>query len=58
MATRLRDAECPKDKRDEMLGWSSGVSDRYGSPADVRIKANYLEKSLDWQDQGWRRVVS
>jgi len=58
MATRLRDAECPEDMRNEMLGWSSKVSDRYGSPSDIRIKARYLEKTLDWQGQGWSRVVN
>ena len=56
MATRLRDAECPEDMRNEMLGWSSKVSDRYGSPSDISIKARYLEKTLDWQGQGWNRV--
>ena len=58
MVTRLRDAECPEDKRNEMLGWSSKVSDRYGSPSDISIKARYLEKTLQWQGQGWRRVVN
>jgi len=58
MATRLRDAECPEDMRNEMLGWSSKVSDRYGSPSDIRIKARYLEKTLDWQGQGWNRAVN
>jgi integrase len=58
MATRLRDAECPEDKRNEMLGWSSKVSDRYGSPSDISIKARYLEKTLDWQGQGWNRAVN
>jgi len=58
MATRLRDAECPEDMRNEMLGWSSRVSDRYGSPSDISIKGRYLEKTLDWQGQGWNRVVN
>ena len=58
MATRLRDAECPEDKRNEMLGWSSKVSDLYGSPSDISIKARYLEKTLDWQGQGWNRIVN
>jgi len=58
MATRLRDAECPEDMRNEMLGWSSKVSDRYGSPSDISIKARYLEKTLDWQGQGWNRTVN
>jgi hypothetical protein len=58
MATRLRDAECPEDMRNEMLGWSSKVSDRYGSPSDISIKTRYLKKTLDWQGQGWNRVVN
>jgi integrase len=58
MATRLRDAECPEDKRNEMLGWSSRVSDRYGNPSDISIKAKYLEKTLDWQGQGWSRMAN
>ena len=58
MATRLRDAECPEDKRNEMLGWSSKVSERYGSPSDISIKAKYLEETLDWQGQGWNRGVN
>ncbi len=56
MATRLRDAECPEDMRNEMLGWSSKVSDRYGRPSDIRIKARYLEKTLDWQGCIFRRT--
>ena len=58
MATRLRDAECPEDKRNEMLGWSSRVSDRYGSPSDISIKTRYLEETLNWQGQGWNRGVN
>jgi len=58
MATRLRDAECPEDMRNEMLGWSSKVSDRYGSPSDISIKARYLKKTLDWQGQGWNRTAN
>jgi len=58
MATRLRDVECPEDKRNEMLGWSSKVSDRYGSPSDISIKARYLEQTLDWQGQGWNKVIN
>jgi len=58
MATRLRDAECPEDMRNEMLGWSSKVSDRYGSPSDITIKARYLKKTLDWQGQGWNRTAN
>jgi integrase len=42
MQTRLRNAECPKDKRNEISGWAKDVSDKYGSPSDLRIKQKYL----------------
>jgi|TARA_B110000240_G_scaffold178111_1_gene207274 integrase len=45
--SRLRNVECPKDIRDELGGWASSVSDRYGSPADIKIKQSYLLKSID-----------
>ena len=45
--SRLRNVECPKDIRDELGGWASSVSDRYGSPADIKIKQRYLLKSID-----------
>lgn len=46
-SSRLRNVECPKDIRDELGGWASSVSDRYGSPVDIRIKFEYLHKSID-----------
>jgi integrase len=54
MNTRLRDALCPKDIRDETLGWSKTVSDTYGSPTDIRIKTEYFVQSMDWKGQSWR----
>ena len=45
--SRLRNVECPRDIRDELGGWASGVSDRYGSPTDLEIKQGYLLKSID-----------
>ena len=45
--SRLRNVECPKDIRDELGGWASSVSDRYGSPADIKIKQRYLLQSID-----------
>ena len=45
--SRLRNVECPKDIRDELGGWASSVSDRYGSPADIKIKQDYLLQSID-----------
>jgi len=45
--SRLRNVECPKDIRDELGGWASSVSDKYGSPADIRIKQAYLLKGID-----------
>jgi integrase len=44
--SRLRNVECPRDIRDELGGWASSVSDRYGSPADIKIKQDYLLKSI------------
>jgi integrase len=46
MQTRLRNAECPKDKRNEISGWAKDVSDKYGSPSDLKLKAKYLSATL------------
>jgi len=46
MQTRLRNVECPEDIREEILGWRSGISERYGSPTDIDIKARYMLKTL------------
>lgn len=51
MNTRLRDTGCPKDIRDEMLGWARSISDNYGSAADIKHKAKYLNLSLEWEGQ-------
>ena len=45
--SRLRNFECPKDIRDELGGWASSVSDKYGSPADIKVKQSYHLKSID-----------
>lgn len=47
MQTRLRNVECPEDIRQEILGWRSGISERYGSPTDLKIKSEYMLKSLE-----------
>ena len=39
--------ERPKDIIDELGGWASSVSDRRGSPADIKIKQGCLLKSID-----------
>ena len=44
--TRLRNAECPKDVRDELGGWAKDISDRYGSPSDLKLKARYLSSTI------------
>ena len=44
--TRLRNVECPKDKRNEISGWAKDVSDKYGTPSDLQIKAKYLSATL------------
>ena len=36
-----------KDIRDELGGWASSVSDKYGSPADIKVKQSYHLKSID-----------
>ena len=50
LSTRLRSVGCPKEKRKEISGWAniSEHSDMYGTPADIKNKAEYIEKSLDW----------
>lgn len=42
MQTRLRNVECSLDKRNEICGWSKGISGNYGSPSDIKIKAAYM----------------
>ena len=54
-STRLRDVSCPVDIRQELGGWASSVSQRYGSPTDINLKHEYLIKSLSWSDSGWMR---
>jgi integrase len=46
MQTRLRNVECPLDIRDEICGWKSSISKNYGSPTDIKIKANYMRETL------------
>ncbi len=46
MQTRLRNVECPKDVRDELGGWAKDISDNYGSPADLKLKAKYMTAAL------------
>ena len=46
-SSRLRNVGCPKDIIDELGGWASTVSDKSGSPTDIRIKQEYLLESLD-----------
>jgi integrase len=46
MQTRLRNVECPADIRKEICGWSGEISERYGSPTDVKKKANYMRETL------------
>lgn len=43
--TRLRNAGCPKDIREELGGWAKSISDSYGSPHDLTIKQDYLKAS-------------
>jgi integrase len=42
LQTRLRNVECPKELRNELGGWAKDISDRYGSPSDLTLKAKYL----------------
>ena len=46
MNTRLRNVSCPKDMRNEMLGWARDISDNYGSPTDLQIKKKFLNQTL------------
>jgi len=46
MQTRLRDTGCPKDVRDELGGWAKDISDKYGTPSDLKLKAKYLLATL------------
>jgi hypothetical protein len=46
MQTRLRNTECPKEKRDELGGWAKDISDKYGTPSDLKLKAKYLSATL------------
>ena len=46
MQTRLRNTECPKEKRDELGGWAKDISDNYGTPSDLKLKAKYLLATL------------
>lgn len=46
MQTRLRAVECPLDIRDEICGWKSSISKNYGSPTDLKIKADYMRETL------------
>lgn len=48
LKTRLRNVECPEYMRKELGGWAKEVSEFYGSPTDIKNKAAYIEKSLDW----------
>jgi integrase len=48
LKTRLRNFECPGYMQDELGGWSKNISDMYGTPTDIKNKAEYIEKSLDW----------
>tara|TARA_R110000765_G_scaffold375038_1_gene465644 strand:+ start:301 stop:1464 length:1164 start_codon:yes stop_codon:yes gene_type:complete len=48
LTTRLRSFECPEDIREELGGWASSVSAKYGTPTDIINKAGYIEKALDW----------
>ena len=46
MQTRLRNTECPKEKRDELGGWAKDISDNHGTPSDLKLKAKYLLATL------------
>ena len=54
-STRLRDVSCPEDIRKELGGWASSISQSYGSPTDIRLKHEYLIKSLSWNNSGWMK---
>ena len=36
----------PKELRNELSGWAKDISDRYGSPSDLKLKAKYLGATL------------
>ena len=46
LSTRLRNVECPKELRNELGGWAKDISDLYGSPSDLRLKASYILKTV------------
>ena len=46
LRTRLKRVGCPESLIDELQGWASSTSDRYGSPGDLEIKREYLQASL------------
>jgi integrase len=48
LKTRLRNVECPEYMQDELGGWAKSVSNNYGTPTDIKNKAKYIERSLDW----------
>jgi integrase len=48
LATRLRDAECPEYMRKEIGGWATSLSEKYGSPTDLQVKAEYIKKSINY----------
>ncbi len=48
LATRLRDAECPESMRKEIGGWATSLSEKYGSPTDLQVKAEYIKKSINY----------
>ena len=50
MQARLRNVSCPQDVRDELGGWRKTVSEQYGSPTDIRTKAQYLRETIDVDD--------
>ena len=49
MSTRLREVGCPKSIVDELSGWSKGVSESYGSSADLKNKTKYLKSAVEAQ---------
>jgi len=51
IATRLRQAQCPASLREEIGGWRSTDPDQYGQLSDIKIKADYLEASIDWKKE-------
>lgn len=49
LSTRLREVGCPKSMVDELKGWSKGVSESYGSSADLKNKTKYLKSAVEVQ---------